>query len=72
MATTDYQEVIGEIVHETDRAIKVLLDEEQYGDLGDDQEIWIPRSQCDAGDALSTGDTNPDVAEWWLEEKGLI
>ena len=68
----DCQELIGDIVHETELATKVLLDEEQYGDLGDDQEIWIPRSVCDAGSALSTGDTNPDVAEWWIEDKGLI
>ena len=67
----DYQSLIGEIVYETDHTIKVRLDEDHYGDLGDGQEIWIPRSVCVSGDALSTGDANPEVADWWLELRGL-
>jgi len=66
----EHEELIGEVIAETDQAILVLLDESEYASADEDG-IWIPRSVCAEGDALSTGDTNPDVADWWLRDRGL-
>ncbi|WP_048647528.1 hypothetical protein [Nitratireductor soli] len=52
-----------EITRATDAAVLVDLD---------DQEIWIPRSVCLEGDTLDVGDTDLIVADWWLEQEGLL
>lgn len=40
-------------------------------DFGD-REVWIPRSVCLEGDALEEGDTDLNVADWFLEKEGLL
>jgi len=52
-----------EIIRTTDAAVLV--------DLGD-REVWIPRSVCLEGDALDVGDTDLIVADWFIEQEGLL
>ena len=55
--------VEAEITRATDAAVLV--------DLGD-RELWIPRSVCLEGDALDVGDTDLIVADWYVQQEGLL
>ena len=56
---------VTEIIGETDKALKLLLDE--------GEEIWVPRSVvCDADDyALGDQELTISVARWFAEKEGL-
>lgn len=63
MGANNYSPVTGTIIATTDKA--VLL-EEPNGD-----EIWIPRSVIDGGDATEEQDSDPNVADWFIDKEGL-
>jgi hypothetical protein len=52
-----------EVTRTTDDAVLV-----EYGD----EEFWVPRSVCLAGDQIEEGDTEIIIANWWLQAKGII
>lgn len=52
-----------EITRATDAAVLV--------DFGD-REVWVPRSVCLEGDALDVGDTDLIVADWYVQQEGLL
>lgn len=55
---------VTEILRETDKAILVLLD---------DEELWIPLSQIADSDDYSVGDTDCviSVTEWFAKQSNL-
>ena len=55
--------VEGEVRRVTDLAILYFTT--------DEQEVWIPRSVIDEGDAVAEGDTDIGVRRWFVEREGL-
>lgn len=60
----DFQAISGEVRHTTDDALLVYF--ESAG-----EEVWVPRSVTDGGDALDKGDTDLSIATWWLRTHDL-
>ena len=52
-----------EVIRTTEKAVLVQL---ENGD-----EHWLPRSECDNGDAIDVGDDAIDVADWLLHNRGI-
>ncbi len=63
MSSTDYTIIEGTVIAETDKAVCLQRD--------DDEDIWIPRSVIDGGDAMEEQDTDPLVADWFIDKEGL-
>lgn len=36
------------------------------------EEFWVPRRVCLDGDAVEEGDEDIIVADWWLQQEGLL
>ncbi len=55
----------GECIHETDRAILVVLDDNKG------EEVWIPKSVLECSDVNETGDKGDvSVKTWWARKNG--
>ena len=56
---------VDRIVHETDSAFLLLID---------DEKVWIPKSQVEDPDSYSKGDCDltMNVTEWIAKEKELV
>ena len=67
---TQFFPLYGVVTVETDKAVLIELDVEEYGEMNA-REIWVPRSVCEDGDHVGTDDTSAQVAKWWLEKNGL-
>lgn len=61
-----------EYLHHTDAAVKVR----EVGSGEDGMTYWLPRSQCSCDEdfgSLSVGEEfTMEVAQWLLEEKGIV
>jgi hypothetical protein len=55
----------GEVANETDDALLFYFDD-------DPREFWIPRSVIVGGDLSTIGETELLIADWWLEDKGVL
>ena len=56
----------------TEKAVGIAKDTKNPMGLPDRSDlVWLPRSACDQGDILDTGDTDIIVRESVADEKGL-
>jgi hypothetical protein len=55
----------GEVLRTTPSAVHFKFDV-------DDVERWVPRSVCEHGDDIETGDNEIVIKDWWAKKEGVF